>query len=358
MFLNNIHAPTQNIEPNSILLPGELTYSQKILSDEYLTPQAAPLTSPRNAEPGPGTLTRFADTGNNASIAGGEFVIGAVVGDLDPAYYYNVIDRVANRALVVYAQGAAWVGWSNSATLATNALVYGARERSAYEAGVEKSEALAIGDPAHIIILRPTGALHVCRVGLTEYLCWVYRNDNTASLYPAILGSVCNYDVVDVYDVDAISPTSELATPALNDTFATPLATFLLEVTITTRSGSADTRIAVGYQDASNNLFINISPAGALQLYRRVAGTATIEKSIFGNGVVVNGSRIVIQFTVPSQLVSGGGNNFKVWCGSSYYDSTLGGTAQGILNANSGGVVTAKPADCTLNNLACWSITL
>jgi hypothetical protein len=32
MFLNNIHAVTQNTEPNSILLPDGMTYTQKILS--------------------------------------------------------------------------------------------------------------------------------------------------------------------------------------------------------------------------------------------------------------------------------------------------------------------------------------
>lgn len=338
---------------------GGLTYLWRA---EFDAAQSPPM--PASFAVNTGLLNKYADTGDNARIASGQFQIPAVVGNVDPAYHGTQADgsgfpRVTGRALIAYAQGTPWIGLSNSTTLATSALIYGAKERSAVVAGVEKSEALAIGDPAHIIILRNTGALHVCRIGLQDYLCYPYRNGNDATLWPAILGSVCNYDAGYIYDVTPPNPTTEL-TGAISqgDAITHTLSTFLFEVTVTTRSNTADTRVAFGLQDSNNYLFLNISPAGALNLVRRVAGSNTTEKAIFGNGVVVSGSHIVVQFKAPSPLASGGGNTFKLWCGSSYYDSTIGATAQGFIDANSGGSVILKPSDCTLNNLACWPIVL
>src|SRR3990172_2689119 len=49
---------------------GRLYYD---LLDNFNTAEAAPLTSPRTAEPGPGTLT-IVDTENKLSISGGQLV--------------------------------------------------------------------------------------------------------------------------------------------------------------------------------------------------------------------------------------------------------------------------------------------
>lgn len=339
---------------------GGVTY---YLDDEFTTSQAAPMPASLDSDPGPGLLKKFADGLGVANITSQRFKIPSVTGDLDPAYYLTQEDgssfpRATGRALIVYAEGAAWVGWSNSATLATAALKYGAKERSAYDAGSEFVQALPIGDPVHIIVLDATGAWHFCRVGTTEYRCWRYPSGTDATLWPAILGSVCDYDSLFVYDVTLPAVTSQLAGPiAQGDTFTHPVASFYFEVTVTTRSGTADTYISVARLDDSNRMFLVISPAGAMTLYKVVAGAQTTEKVIFGNGVIVSGSRIIIQWTVPSQLVSSSGNAFKVWCGSSFYDSNLSAAAQTLLNANSGGVISVKPANCTLNNLITASLT-
>jgi len=59
---------------------GGLTY---LLRDEFTTDEAAPLTSPRTCEPGPGTFTAV-DTGNNMSISSGALVWSANAGSADP----------------------------------------------------------------------------------------------------------------------------------------------------------------------------------------------------------------------------------------------------------------------------------
>ena len=48
-----------------------------LLYDKFSTPDAAPITSPRTCEPGPGTLT-FVQPSNQLSIANGKLVSAAV----------------------------------------------------------------------------------------------------------------------------------------------------------------------------------------------------------------------------------------------------------------------------------------
>ena len=76
-----------------------------LFNDEFLTDEAAPLTSPRTAEPGPGTGV-VVDTGNNVTIAGSKFVVGGVAGNGDPGY--------SNDVIVTRAQGIALYGVHNT----------------------------------------------------------------------------------------------------------------------------------------------------------------------------------------------------------------------------------------------------
>ncbi len=337
-------------------------YVRYLLRDRFLTAVSAPLPSTRIATPGPGSLVKVTDSNNDASIAGGQLRIPSVVGDLDPSYYWRQADsngfsRVNGRALVISAQGSPWVGWSNSITLATSSLLYGAKERSVIDAGTEYQQALTTGDPTHIIVLESTGAWHYCRHGTNEFRCWRYPSGNDAILWPAILGQTSNYDSIYVYDVTLPAVTSQLTTPAQGDPFSHPLSSFYFEVTVTTRSTNADTYISFARQDDDNRLFLVISPAGAVSLYKRVGGVQTTEKVIFGNGVITSGSRIIIQWSAPEQFVTTSGNRFKVWGGSSFYDSSLSAAAQTLLDASSSGLISIKPSNCTLTNLICASFT-
>jgi hypothetical protein len=71
-----------------------------LLHDEFPTAAAAPLSSPRACEPGPGTAT-ITDTANKASISGGALVFsGRTVSNSDPSYKGDGYARSAGLAAI------------------------------------------------------------------------------------------------------------------------------------------------------------------------------------------------------------------------------------------------------------------
>ena len=72
---------------------GNWLANNAILYDEFLTPDAAPLTSPRTCEPGPGTMV-VTQPSNQVSISGGKLVWSAV------AEYSGVASNVAASNVV------------------------------------------------------------------------------------------------------------------------------------------------------------------------------------------------------------------------------------------------------------------
>lgn len=82
MFLNDIHFPDQDAGGfGSIGLPSGNLFLY-LINDRFITAQSAPITSPRTAEPGPGTWT-VTDTANKLSIPGNAalFVANGVWGN-------------------------------------------------------------------------------------------------------------------------------------------------------------------------------------------------------------------------------------------------------------------------------------
>lgn len=72
-----------------------------LLNDQFTTAESAPLTSPRTAEPGPGTQT-ISDDYDEASISGGKLVVSTSHNDYRrPVVGSLAIDRVAGGVVVV-----------------------------------------------------------------------------------------------------------------------------------------------------------------------------------------------------------------------------------------------------------------
>lgn len=85
---------------SGILAAGGEAPVEYLFFDDFTTPQSAPLTSPRTAEPGPGT-SAIVDTGNNLSISGGTLVSAGSVNTYDPQYQAseNIPDTVGTCAI-------------------------------------------------------------------------------------------------------------------------------------------------------------------------------------------------------------------------------------------------------------------
>src|SRR5690606_9097667 len=90
-----------------------------LLRDEFLTDEAAPLASPRTAEPGPGTLTIADDDECWAISSSALQSLKANETEQQPAIYSETgLARVAGRALLARlkidaAAGGATTGWIN-----------------------------------------------------------------------------------------------------------------------------------------------------------------------------------------------------------------------------------------------------
>jgi hypothetical protein len=87
-----------------------------LLRDDFRNAASAPLTTPRPAEPGPGTLTIY-DTGNKASIAGGKILWTSSTATYNPTVmgaalitrvagrtFFFLFDHTANRQMIGLAQ--------------------------------------------------------------------------------------------------------------------------------------------------------------------------------------------------------------------------------------------------------------
>lgn len=198
--------------PTRIVGLGDGTYvlavydSSFLLNDEFVTPRSAPLSSPRTAEPGPGTLT-ILDTASTLSIpAPGGIVIpsAAATGGLDP----NIRDatgyaRTQGRAfLAKVLQNSAFgndanktlsplFGWSNASNPIALTSLYMMIWHGVFEAGILSASTTGIGlgipctpDTYYRMaaVLQSTGIIFL----INETLAWVTTTGTDTPLYPIV----------------------------------------------------------------------------------------------------------------------------------------------------------------------------
>ena len=98
-------------------LIGALAAIVYLLRDQFSTNAAAPLTTPRTCEPGPGTLV-IADAGNKLSISSQALQMLATTA-FAATMRGDAISRVAGVALLytgTFGGTSGFVGWSNNTT--------------------------------------------------------------------------------------------------------------------------------------------------------------------------------------------------------------------------------------------------
>ncbi len=194
-----------------VLLLGQrvITY---LLRDEFTTDDAAPVASPRTAEPGPGTLT-LAQADGQFSISGGKLSFPAqstpTWGDL--GFFENVgRGRVTGRVLIGLfnfstLQVCVFLAWLRSATADVTAFANIAngfylatgggalQPPSAAAAGPNLDAVLVVStDYKAAIVLRSVGCFRFLKGGAFANwtLLWVDALDNTATVYPGFSNSV------------------------------------------------------------------------------------------------------------------------------------------------------------------------
>ncbi len=282
-----------------------------LFRDDFITDEAAPLTSPRTAEPGPGTMT-IVDTGNNMDVVSGRLAVSAVAGIADPSISDDVSrSRTAGMSFygIINTAGRAYFGWGD----VKNAI----QRHSSFHlvtsvtlrifdnlVEIDIQTITTLTDYELSIVLRSSGAFYCIRGG-SEFPDWtlvcVGVTDATAALFAGMSRRTSGVSTHDNFR------TSQLTAPWTDDfgiatdrkagsqsagTTFTHEADFILEWIQTTVPSALQTEVRFRIQDASNHWRVTIDSTGALDLDEVVAGTPTQRGT--AAAVVANGERIVI----------------------------------------------------------------
>lgn len=261
-----------------------------LLRDDFTTPASAPLTSPRTAEPGPGTLT-ITDTENKLSIAGGALTFAngkASPAFGDPGVWGGARTRSAGLAMLTTININAknlYVGWSTAQSSFVNETPLNFTSLLTLRV---TGAATVVGDYAIsttyqvAFILRAAGNFILIKGGLfvSWTLLWIGSVDNTSTLYPGITNYDATFTANHLRVLDLAAPYSTdygLATQRLSGARAagnafTHDADHIVEWTQTTRPSADFTDICVRYQDDNNTWAYDIDNTGAVTLYEVVAG--------------------------------------------------------------------------------------
>jgi hypothetical protein len=308
-----------------------------------------------------GQLLKSADTGDNISVSSGDLSVNAIVSESDPAYVFrkrdgNPFARESGTALIAYHRGGSYVGWSNNDVATPSTILYGAKDRDVIRSGTAYTYALPLGDPVHVIILTEYGAQHISLYGNDQYLSFVHPLVSTSSniLFPAVLGKVAKLPSLYVYDIDPVSPNTEISTPAQGQEFNRPAGAYLVEFTVTAHSLTTPALLVLDEQDADNRLELTLSTSAQLTLNKRENGTPT---KIFENVNCPDGSHVLMQIRPPERFITpsgAGSNTVKAYIGASSIAVTV---SVPFANQTLGRFDTL-PAGTTISNFRLWTMAL
>jgi hypothetical protein len=273
-----------------------------LFRDEFTTDEAAPLASPRTAEPGPGVVT-LVDTANTMSIASGALTMvkGSSGTATDPIYRTGPYTRETGLALITrYKRGQNYsgVGWMASTSFGVSSQMLYADFGMKIRPSGAVTIPLAVGAYGVFgIVLRSSGAWIFNLT--TGELAWWDDLSNPASLYAA-LGSVAAGPIDQAMDylyirqlpapftTDHGFATLNIASPT-DATEYTGDADGIIDLTVTapgTLDGSASTRCGFYYRadsDLSPAWHCYVDGTGAFNLDSiDAAGTRTNRISVAG----------------------------------------------------------------------------
>lgn len=328
-----------------------------LLRDDFTTAASAPLTSPRTAEPGPGTLT-ISDT--DISISGGAMVIPGETNDIGA--YGAALSRAAGLALFAEfsspSLGNSSFGWSANTGLgsgsATNQIGVGAngflRESGSDYTSVQFG-AMA-NSTSHLlgVILRSAGAFTVRRVSGVWTLHWVSNTNNTASVRPVVV----NYSSTNIayaymralqlaapFDTDYGLATQRTASPSADATI-TSEANAVIEFTWVAVTGET-VEVSTRRTTDNDRWILRGDQAGStVKLIEVVAGVETERATAAQTWTNTTSYRIVV--VQDGNTIRGYVANVLKW---TYASAASNNTATGIKTNKAGTNLIAWPRTLT-----------
>lgn len=277
------------------------------LRDDFTTTEAAPITTPRTSEPGPGTLDIY-DTANRVSIVSGKLQLQGATTYVGAR---KAIDRVAGRALffqIDNLNGKPIIGLNNSDAFATiENMYYG------YDASVSGPQLSLSGTSGKVasplslsnnaaIVLGETGARLFLIANLGWELAWRWLAGADTPLYAILQGGILSSQEIDTFVVrDLPAPlNSDYGTSVINE--AAPVSGTIYpaainaihDLTITAPdplAESAELRFRVA--DATNYWRAYFTDAGALRIDSVLNGTPTNRLNVAG--VIAAGETVTLR---------------------------------------------------------------
>lgn len=264
-----------------------------LLRDEFTTPEAAPLASPRTCEPGPGQFT-ILDTGNHASISSSKLnLVGVFAAFSNPAITsvstYSRSSGLCFKYTVNVASQYVYAGYKSSVIIG-NDLYFQSTALFIYDTsaiGLLLSPAITLGSEYQVsIVLRSAGALYFIKGG-SQYSDWtllyVGNLSNSSNLPFLIIPGIdinSAFDRVAItqllspYNTDTGFATYYDATPTSGDT-ATSEANSMQYIEWTPGAGETF-ELSVRRTDDDNRWIIRCSQSGStIKLIERNAGVET-----------------------------------------------------------------------------------
>ena len=317
---------------------GEEPADVFLIRDDFTTTEVAPMTTPRTAEPGPGTPT-IVDTGELLHIDATQLLMGAT-GSGDPRLFYGSIARVAGVAFVMRvnrngsAGHRAGLDTANSGQPNDVAMTIAAAALLLTGSGnVSTTITLAASATNMFFILRATGAFYI----QNDTLIWI---DDAATVTPLFFGAggqfafapETEYDFMRAMDLPANGYTIWDADGIITDTLAgarAPGDTFTHEAdchikfTMTTLPSSGQIEVFFRIQDATNFWQATIDSSGDIDLDEVVAGTPTQRGT--SAGTISNGERVTVRCNDETIEIWGAGTRLINYASAANFKTETAG---------------------------------
>lgn len=352
----------------TVLSAGGPKISTWYVNDTFSTDDAAPLGSPRTAEPGPGSWT-VAENDGELSISGGALNLPdqatAALGDLMLVGASGLTRAaglaMATRATATESGNVYLCGFLNdpagNATSTFDELVHLSSSIAIRSAEGDLAKSITIANHTntafkYAVILRAAGAFFV-RDG---QLFAVNNAANAATVYPNIQAytavSTLDYAKIgqlggpwlDTYGPGALHTSGSIAA----STAFTHEANCLIYFTVTNRGTAGSSIIKFRVQDASNYWKLTIASDGSADLTEVVAGAETSRGTAVA-GVFTNGER--------GYISCGFDSDNKIGVGDSAAERINYTSATNFATATSG-VVATLATDAVLSNLEIYPVDL
>jgi len=231
-----------------------------VVNDNFSTTQAAPIGATYNAIPGPGILTRSADSADNVDINNSTLQIAGTASNYaDPAYYWtdkhgNGFARAGGYLAVhklIFPDSSPLVtfaGWTKNTTIANTQLLgvinSGANLQQYKNGSVATIGAVAAGTTYILAtLMRPVTGMHYFLIG-GAYSDWVHlfldMNYTDTPMWPAITGAGAGS-----VRLAFLRVTTDIPNWLLTDNFA--LVSNATPVSGTIYTGAADTLVRFSY---------------------------------------------------------------------------------------------------------------